>query len=71
MQQLADQPAGVDAVDDLGDRAERAGEAEPAGDDRASSTGVAVTSQTRWPASRCSWASARVPDQIRSAISSS
>ena len=29
------------------------------------------TSQTRWPAARCSWASARVPDQIRSAISSS
>ena len=37
----------------------------------ASSTGVAVTSQTRWPASRCCWASARVPAQIRSAISSS
>ena len=37
----------------------------------ASSTGVAVTSQTRWPASRCIWASARVPAQIRSAISSS
>ena len=37
----------------------------------ASSTGVAVTSQTRWPASRCSWASAWVPVQIRSAISSS
>jgi hypothetical protein len=37
----------------------------------ASSTGVAVTSQTRWPASRCMFASALVPGQIRSAISSS
>ena len=36
-----------------------------------SSTGAAVTSHTRWPASRCRRASAWVPDQIRSAISSS
>ena len=35
------------------------------------STGAAVTSQTRWPWSRCSWASARVPGQIRCAIASS
>jgi hypothetical protein len=37
----------------------------------ASSTGVAVTSHTRCPASRCCWASARVPAQMRSAMSSS
>ena len=35
------------------------------------SIGAAVTSQTRWPWSRCSWASARVPGQIRCAIASS
>ena len=35
------------------------------------SIGAAVTSQTRWPWSRCSWASARVPGQIRRAIASS
>lgn len=34
MQRFADQAAGVDAVDGLGDRAERAGQAEAAGDDR-------------------------------------
>ena len=34
VQRLADQPAGVDAVLDLGDRAERAGQPEPAGDQR-------------------------------------
>ncbi len=33
VQQAADQPAGVDAVGGLGDRAERAGEAEPPGQD--------------------------------------
>ena len=38
---------------------------------RAISTGAAVTSQTRWPWSRCIWASARVPGQIRCAIASS
>ena len=32
------------------------------------SIGAAVTSQTRWPSSRCSWARARVPGQIRCAI---
>ena len=37
----------------------------------ANSTGVAVTSHVRWPASRCSRARASVPDQILSAISSS
>jgi hypothetical protein len=37
----------------------------------ATSTGAAVTTQTRSPASRCIWASALVPGQIRSAISSS
>ena len=35
------------------------------------SMGAAVTSQTRWPWSRCSWACARVPGQIRWAIASS
>ena len=35
------------------------------------SIGAAVTSQTRCPWSRCIWASARVPGQIRSAIDSS
>ena len=35
------------------------------------SMGAAVTSHTRWPWSRCSWASARVPGQIRWAICSS
>ena len=35
------------------------------------SIGAAVTSQTRWPWSRWSWASARVPGQIRWAIASS
>ena len=35
------------------------------------SIGAAVTSQTRCPSSRCIWASARVPGQIRSAIASS
>ena len=35
------------------------------------SIGAAVTSQTRWPWSRCSWARARVPGQIRVAIASS
>ncbi len=35
------------------------------------STGAAVTSHTRCPASRCAWASARVPGQIRSAMYSS
>jgi hypothetical protein len=34
VQRLADQPAGVLAADDLGDRAQRAGQPEPAGDDR-------------------------------------
>ncbi len=33
VQRLADEPAGVDAVLDLGDRAQRAGQAEPARDD--------------------------------------
>ena len=37
----------------------------------ASSYGVAVTSHTCWPASRCIWASARVPGQILSAMISS
>ena len=37
----------------------------------ASSTGVAVTSHTRWPARRCPWASSRVPSQTRSAMVSS
>ncbi len=35
------------------------------------SIGAAVTSQTRCPWSRCSWARARVPGQIRCAIASS
>ncbi len=35
------------------------------------SIGAAVTSQTRWPWSRCSWARARVPGQMRCAIASS
>ena len=35
------------------------------------SMGAAVTSQTRCPWSRCSWASARVPGQIRCAMFSS
>ena len=35
------------------------------------SIGAAVTSQTCWPASRCIWAMARVPGQIRGAIDSS
>ena len=35
------------------------------------STGAAVTSHTRWPWSRCSWARARVPGQMRPAIASS
>ena len=35
------------------------------------SIGAAVTSQTRCPSSRCIWASARVPGQIRCAIASS
>ena len=35
------------------------------------SIGAAVTSHTRWPSSRCSWARARVPGQIRWAIASS
>ena len=35
------------------------------------SMGAAVTSQTRWPWSRCSWARARVPGQMRCAIRSS
>ena len=35
------------------------------------SIGAAVTSQTRWPWSRWSWASARVPGQIRWAMPSS
>ena len=38
---------------------------------RAISIGAAVTSHTRWPSSRCIWASARVPGQIRWAIASS
>ena len=37
----------------------------------ATSTGVAVTSQTRWPASRCIWARARVPGHTLAAITSS
>nr|CRL71306.1 hypothetical protein CPGR_01926 [Mycolicibacterium malmesburyense] len=37
----------------------------------ASSYGVAVTSHTCWPASRCICASARVPGQILSAMISS
>ena len=37
----------------------------------ASSYGVAVTSHTCWPASRCICASARVPGQILSAMMSS
>lgn len=35
------------------------------------STGAAVTSHTFCPASRCAWASARVPGQMRSAMYSS
>ncbi len=37
----------------------------------ATSCGAAVTSQTRWPASRCIWTRARVPGQIFSAMTSS
>ena len=38
---------------------------------RAISIGAAVTSHTRWPSSRCSWARARVPGQMRWAMPSS
>ena len=71
VQHLPDQPAGVDAVDVLGDGAQGPGETQPARDRVAISTGAAVTSQTRCPWSRCICASARVPGQIRSAIDSS
>ena len=50
VQHVADQPAGVVAVLVLGDGAERARRAEPARDELADLGGVAVTSQTEWPA---------------------
>ena len=55
----------------LGDRAERAGQPQPGAMIRPVRPASRSPARPAAPASRCCWASARVPDQIRSAICSS